>query len=63
MMTCYCIGDNLRYAIESRDELPKPDILRFKIIAENDPRGNTKDNNSHDIFYLDNNPNMDLNLN
>lgn len=32
--------ENFRCAIESRDELPTPEMLRVKIIEENDARRN-----------------------
>lgn len=37
------VFDNFRCAIESRDDLPKPDALRIKIIEEFQARGNKKE--------------------
>lgn len=44
--------ENFRCAIESRDELPKPEQLKVKIIEEYNSRGNTKVDNVEGALYL-----------
>lgn len=44
--------ENFRCAIESRDNLPSPDILRVKIIEESDARKNETRTSSQDALYI-----------
>ncbi len=37
--------ENFRYAMESRDELPKPEVLRIKIVEESDARRQDRKSN------------------
>lgn len=48
--------ENFRCAIESRDELPAPDVLRIKIIEESDARKSDTNSPAQNVMFVNRKP-------